>query len=1130
MMWNDISYERPRRSVNMQKDAKDGDSDHACAVGSPYRSRSIVKFGQFGGQACQQNLGETQSCQPDRNCEDKQIDCGNDFQCPSGRCIKQRLKCNSDNDCGDFADEDDCEQDPKSPCRQQDVEESEVARTAGTGVNVLGAKANGIAFDNSFFNGLCNKMRDGNTRTYYRLPWNAASVNYQTKADKSFTSESFSDSASVVTKIMSEKTGSVEGSASIKFSPTEMKKNKKKKNKEFLRVHGKIQLANFQMRTRDFALTSTFIDDVNALPTFYSKAAYYSFLEMYGTHYAASGNVGGNYDLVYVLDKTVLKARDMNSKDVKDCLGFNLGLEVDAPGISGDASLKHPKCKNLVNETTVSGEKVGVIEKTLSFVEGGTTAAAAKLNEQMEKGAKVDINDFVDWASSLVEAPVVIKSKNSPINSLIPNALPDSYTKKQNLQRAIQDYIDEHSVCKCQPCKNGGTVVVLDGLCLCKCPHLFEGVACQIPSAVDKGVQPGKPSSAIDGQWSCYTDSSPCVNNEKSQIRHCNNPAPKNGGKTIPRETDEPDKIECQYGSWGQWSECDPCRQIRYRSRSIVAFGQFGGTVCRMSLGDEQQCIPDEDCQEVEVDCKNDFQCESGKCIKQRLKCNVDNDCGDSSDEVECDRDPRPPCGQNDIEIAEVARTAGMGVNILGVKANMNPFNNEFYNGVCNRVRDGNTRTYYRQPWNVAGLVYRTEADKSFTSETYSDATTLMTKIISEQTESLEASISVKYTRTEKRKPGNKVAKPDETGETDETGGDGEDEEAAGAGNPSLSIGAEAGIDTSKEKAVTQLKELTRLENKEFLRITGKIQLASFQMRNRGLELSRTFIDDVNALPSFYEPSPYFAFLEMYGTHYATSGSVGGKYDLVYVLNSVVLKNKDMTTNDVKECLGYRAGVSLEASGLQAGANVKRPKCKNVSGETGTSPDKSAVIDKVVSLVEGGTVAFAAKLSEKLKKNDQIDVDDFAEWAGSLVDAPVTIKQRTAPIYSLIPVDLKDSYTKKQNLQKAIEDYIDEHSVCKCQPCQNGGTPIVVDGECLCKCMDLYHGVACQMKKPQLDWFSGPAPINGQFGCWKDTSVCVNNEKTQRRLCNNPAPQRYGKICNGASTRTIFCLDKLTSS
>lgn len=71
----------------------------------------------------------------------------------------------------------------------------------------------------------------------------------------------------------------------------------------------------------------------------------------------------------------------------------------------------------------------------------------------------------------------------SPIHTLVPVKMRDAYLKKRNLERAIEDYITEYSVCKCEPCKNGGTLVLVDGVCTCMCSSYFKGIACQIPKS-----------------------------------------------------------------------------------------------------------------------------------------------------------------------------------------------------------------------------------------------------------------------------------------------------------------------------------------------------------------------------------------------------------------------------------------------------------------------------------------------------------------------------------------------------------------------------------------------------------------------------------------------------------------------
>ncbi|XP_056381263.1 complement component C9-like [Hyla sarda] len=558
---------------------------------------------------------------------------------------------------------------------------------------------------------------------------------------------------------------------------------------------------------------------------------------------------------------------------------------------------------------------------------------------------------------------------------------------------------------------------------------------------------------------------------------------------SLTREVNDSAPVDCEMGKWGEWSECDPCTEKKYRSRSIVRFGQFGGARCLSHLGEAQRCKADKPCEENRTDCGNDFECETGRCIKQQLVCNEDNDCGDYSDEVCDDKDPKPVCRNMDIELSEIGRTAGDGVNILGMETRGNPFDNEYFNGICNRVRDGNTKLYYRTPWNAAALVYQTKADKSFSTETFKNSVELMSKVIREKTEHFEASFSLKLTPTELND--NK-------------------------GNVSI------GVKHFNNATLNKLKELSNIENKSFMRITGTVQLANFQMRTRNYMLSNSFIDDIKSLPSSYEKGEYFSLLEMYGTHYTVSGSVGGKYDLVYILDTASLTSNEITTADVKSCLGYNVGVNLAAEGVKGNLNIDGSNCEKVLTNNKETAERSGVIDNVVSLIEGGTVAFAAKLDAKLLQNKLIDIDDFVDWSSSLLDAPVLIKQKPSPIYTLVPIDLKDAYKKSRNLERAIEEYINEYSTCKCQPCKNGGTVMVVDGECLCKCPERFKGLACQIPKSEL--YKNPSDaINGSWGCWEDSSSCVAEEKNQTRKCEHPAPSSGGEFCRGDSIRKVIC-------
>ncbi|XP_039565969.1 complement component C9 isoform X2 [Passer montanus] len=482
------------------------------------------------------------------------------------------------------------------------------------------------------------------------------------------------------------------------------------------------------------------------------------------------------------------------------------------------------------------------------------------------------------------------------------------------------------------------------------------------------------------------------------------------------RELNAPSPIDCKLSSWSAWGPCDPCTNQRFRSRRIERFGQFGGKACLEALGDTQICKPSKACpEEPEPNCGADYQCSSGRCIKRRLVCNVDNDCGDYSDEDDCESEPRSPCRNHDIDVSEVGRTAGHGINVLGMQPMASPFDNDFFNGLCERVRDGNTRTYYRKPWNVAVLTY---------------------------------------------------------------------------------------------------------DNQTFLHVKGQIQLGRFQIRSRDVRLTDSFLDDLKFLPAEYDKGEYFKFLEDYGTHYALSGAVGGKYELVYVLDNYVMSRLGITVEDVKKCLGYHLDANIAYENIQANFNVDSGKCESIHRKDKSEMNDNAVIDDVLSLVEGGKIDFSVKIKEMLLRGARtVDVEDYIEWAKSLVDAPVVIQQRPSPIHTLVPVKLRDAYLKKQNLERAIEDYITEYSVCKCEPCKNGGTLVLVDGVCTCLCSSYFKGIACQIPKSTLV----KVVTDGGWSCWSAWSTCINGESTRTRQCNNPAPGPDGRPCQGESIEKRPC-------
>ncbi|XP_070706782.1 complement component C9 [Pempheris klunzingeri] len=565
-------------------------------------------------------------------------------------------------------------------------------------------------------------------------------------------------------------------------------------------------------------------------------------------------------------------------------------------------------------------------------------------------------------------------------------------------------------------------------------------------------------------------------------------------GEGMVVELPDPAAVDCAWSRWSEWSSCDPCTKIRRRSRSVEVFGQFGGEACQGSIGDRELCATDAECvAPPPPECSDsEFQCESGSCIKKRLLCNGDYDCEDGSDE---DCDPlRKPCGSSVLESNEQGRTAGYGTNTLGSDPRMNPFNNDYFNGKCDRVRNPYTGHYDRRPWNVGVLNYETLVEETVSREIYDDTHSLLRDILKEMSLTIDAGLSFKF----------KSSEPPMS-------------------NSSVNLNFEHHFE--KKEMIKEVSEYTAIQNKSFMRVKGRVQLSTYRLRSFGLQVADEFLEHVKSLPLQYEKGIYFAFLEDYGTHYTKNGKSGGEYELIYVLNQDTIKARNLTERKIQECIKLGITADFGGKSLTDGkGHYSHDGCNNVSTKNEGNIHGKAVVDKVMTSVKGGTLQSAVTMRAKLNKEGVMDIATYQEWARTITDAPALINSEAEPIYMIIPLEMPGANSKISNLKQATADYVAEYNVCKCRPCHNGGTLVLLDGKCMCLCPHLFEGMACQKYKGDRANNPGKRPVvnqEGNWSCWSSWSSCSGQKRTRTRHCNTIG--LLGAACTGDTSSEEHC-------
>uniref|UniRef100_A0A8C5GMG4 Complement component C9 n=1 Tax=Gouania willdenowi TaxID=441366 RepID=A0A8C5GMG4_GOUWI len=555
------------------------------------------------------------------------------------------------------------------------------------------------------------------------------------------------------------------------------------------------------------------------------------------------------------------------------------------------------------------------------------------------------------------------------------------------------------------------------------------------------------------------------------------------------QEIPNPPPVNCQWSRWSEWTLCDPCSKSRRRSRGIEAFGQFGGQTCEGSLGQKEFCVATSECvAPAPTNCsETEFQCESGFCIKKRLMCNGDLDCEDGSDE---DCDPvRRPCGSSVIDTNEQSRTAGYGTTVLGGEPRINPFNNDYFNGKCDRIRNPLTRRTDRLPWNVAVFHYETKVEETVSSEIYEHTHSLLKEMLHEMSSTVGGGISFKFSPSEQPMSGMSV-----------TGG--------------------VGGEYEKKTMIKDMVETTYTQviNKRYMRVKGKVEMSTYRMRSQNLQVAEEFLQHIKSLPLQYEKGIYFAFLEDYGTHYTKNGKSGGEYELVYVLNENIIKelSKELPTMKISELTNRtEADVLLHITMvLDIGGNIRTQPLFVTQDE---KEDGKALVDKVMISIRGGGQESAAAIKTKLNTKGIMDTITYQAWAQSIADVPALLVTEREPIYALVPLEMADANTRISNLKQAIDEYVAEYNLCKCRPCQNGGTLALIDGKCFCLCSNLFEGLVCQN-------FKGTPPTvtqEGNWSCWSAWSSCGSGKRSRVRSCNTVG--LVGGVCRGDTRSEEYC-------
>ncbi|KAF7655351.1 hypothetical protein LDENG_00057380 [Lucifuga dentata] len=494
--------------------------------------------------------------------------------------------------------------------------------------------------------------------------------------------------------------------------------------------------------------------------------------------------------------------------------------------------------------------------------------------------------------------------------------------------------------------------------------------------------------------------------------------------------------INCLLTEFGPWSECSPCAKKQLRTRSVLRPSQFGGSACSVELTEERPCYPSTQCKLAPINCKDNFQCDNGRCINATLTCNRQNDCGDNSDERDCG-DFKIVCPA-EKRVAPGADLVGNGFDAIAEEPRGAVLNNMFMGGSCIIRRPESTLLYHRVPHNFETLDIKVGIPEDFSTDPqplHAESISIKTSKSSDNSQQLQRLFS-------------------------------------------FPIFFHQGNFMSVFKSSKEAFEASKTKDSKFFRVHQVLPVSKFKVKDVGdLVLSGPFLQFLHALPLDYNYALYRDIFQRFGTHYYSSGTLGGHYDLLYQYSREELTSSGVTEQHVKGCLTSETSWTVILY-------TEIHSSHRCSDDRMTQKYQGSYIqaaEKSFSMVKGGRAREAAALAWE-RQGPAPDRTSYRNWAKSVIDNPAVVDYKLLPIIDLVR-GIPCAATKRRHLRKALLQYLQEFDTCRCSPCPNNGRPVLsgTDASVSARPARLAQTVRNELQtSPQRKWMvTGAAGVRG---------------------------------------------------